>query len=165
MKERGSAALETGADAPVFTLKDDEGKTKSLTDYRGRKLILYFYPRDETPGCTKEACSFRDSIGEIKSSGADILGVSRDSITSHAKFRSRHGLPFTLLSDPDGKVSKMYGVYKMRNMYGKSAMGIERSTFALDENGKIMKIFRKVKVDGHSNEVLEILRANASSHI
>lgn len=150
--------LNIGSAAPDFTLEDDQGITRSLKDYRGRKIVLYFYPRDNTPGCTREACDFRDSYETITQCGAEILGVSTDTISSHKNFKSKYNLTFPLLSDPSAKVSTLYGVYKMKNRYGKTFMGIERSTFVIDDAGNISKIFRSVKVDNHSGDVLESLK-------
>ena len=127
----------------------------SLRDYRGRKVVLYFYPRDNTPGCTNQAKAFRDAIESFKAQNAVILGISRDTITSHEKFSTKHELPFLLLSDTDETVCNLYGVLKEKNMYGKKAIGIERSTFLIDETGIITKIYRKVKVAGHIDDVLE----------
>jgi len=145
--------LKEGDRAPEFSLKDSNGKTTSLKDFRGMKVVLYFYPKDDTPGCTKEACSFRDNLPEFGKLNAIVLGISADSEESHQKFSSKYNLPFTLLSDPDKKVIGQYGVWKEKNMYGKVTMGIERTTFIIDENGRIMKIFPKVKVDGHVDEI------------
>ena len=149
--------VKEGDVAPTFSLMTDEDKTVSLSDYRGKKVVLYFYPKDDTPGCTKESCSFRDHIKEIEGTGAVVLGVSRDSAESHRHFKSKFSLPYTLLVDEGAKVSSTYNVYKMRNLYGKESMGIERSTFIIDEDGKVKKVFRKVNVDGHTDEVLAAL--------
>jgi peroxiredoxin Q/BCP len=131
----------------------------SLKNLKGRQVVLYFYPKDDTPGCTKEACGFRDSIKSIEKAGAVVLGVSMDNAGSHAKFIKKYGLPFSLLCDEGGAVSKAYGVYKKKNMYGKTYWGIERSTFVIGETGKLSAIFRKVKVDGHVDEVKDALKA------
>jgi len=147
-----------GVSAPDFSLKDHEGKLRSLTDYSGNKLVLYFYPRDDTPGCTKEACGFRDSHDTIRKAGAEVVGVSRDGLSSHQKFRTKYSLTFPLLSDPEGEISKRYQVYKMKNLYGRKSMGIERSTFIIDEKGIIIGVFRKVRVDGHLEEILDSLK-------
>ena len=147
-----------GSIAPSFELKSDDGKTYSLAQFRGKKeVVLYFYPKDDTPGCTKEACAFRDAYSKFASGGAQILGVSLDDLDSHSKFRSKYSLNFPLLSDPDHKVSDAYGVYKLKNMYGKEFWGIERSTFVIDKSGKIKKAIRRVHVDGHANQILENL--------
>ena len=150
---------EIGAAAPAFSLPDQAGKTHALADYAGRWLVLYFYPKDDTPGCTKESCDFRDVESQIVRAGATILGVSLDGKESHQKFIKKFGLPFSLLSDEDAAVSKAYGVYKEKSMYGKKYWGIERSTFVIDPDGKVKAVFRKVKVDGHADEVLKALRA------
>ena len=149
--------LHVGDPAPDFSLESDTGQKVLLKDFRGKKVILYFYPRDDTPGCTKEACSFRDSLGSITSKDAVVLGVSSDGINSHKKFKQKYSLNFSLLSDPDKEVSKAYGVYKLKNLYGIKHWGIERSTFLIGEEGKISKIWRKVKVDGHKDEVVQAL--------
>lgn len=149
-----SASLEPGVKAPGFSLKSDVGESIRLSDYKGKRVVLYFYPKDDTPGCTVEACSFRDGIGEIQKKGAIVLGVSTDSVESHRKFKEKYHLNFPLLSDADKKVVDAYGVWKEKNMYGKKYMGIERTTFIIDEDGKIKKIFPKVKVEGHYDEVL-----------
>jgi len=150
--------LEEGAAAPDFRLKSDDGNTYSLSQFKGKKeVVLYFYPRDDTPGCTKEACSFRDTFPHFTKKGVQILGVSTDDLDSHAKFRTKFELNFPLLSDPEHKVSDEYGVYKLKNNYGKDYWGIERSTFVIDKEGKLRKIFRRVKVDGHTDEILSSL--------
>lgn len=151
--------LQVGDIAPDFSLESDTGQKASLKDFRGKKVVLYFYPKDDTPGCTKEACNFRDSLNSITSKDAVVLGVSMDNVSSHKKFREKYLLNFPLLSDPSGKVTRAYGVYKQKNMYGFIRWGIERSTFIIDEEGKIAKIWRKVKVDGHKDEVLQALKA------
>jgi peroxiredoxin Q/BCP len=143
-----------GEDAPNFTLKADDGKEVSLSDYRGRKVVLYFYPKDGTLGCTNEAKEFRDSIGEFEKENAVILGVSKDSIDSHLKFKQKHDLQFTLLSDPEGNVLDLYGVWKKKSLYGRTFMGTERTTFLVDERGIVKRIFRKVKVRGHAQVCL-----------
>ena len=146
-----------GDPAPDFRLPADDGKTYALKDLRGQKVVLYFYPKDDTPGCTKEACSFRDNLARVRSKGAVVLGVSKDDLESHAKFREKYSLSFPLLSDPEGKVLGAYGVSKEKSLYGKTFMGIERTTFVIDENGRIRKVFPRVKVDGHTDEVLAAL--------
>ncbi len=151
--------LAIGDKAPELGIPDQDGKKVSLKDLKGRQVVLYFYPKDDTPGCTKEACDFRDAVSSIKKTGAVVLGVSLDGQTSHQKFIKKHGLPFPLLSDEDKTVAKAYGVYKEKNMYGKKYWGIERSTFVLNPDGTVKRIFRKVKVDGHVDEVLDALRA------
>ena len=151
--------LHDGDIAPGFCLENDAGQKTSLKDFRRKKVVLYFYPRDDTPGCTKEACNFRDSLDSIIGKDATVLGISRDSISSHKKFKDKYSLNFPLLSDTSGEVTKAYGVYKQKNMYGVIRWGIERSTFIIDEDGKIAKIWRKVKVDGHKDEVLQAPQA------
>ena len=152
-----SAELNVGDKAPEFSLPSDSGTTVSLKSLRGKQVVLYFYPKDDTPGCTKEACGFRDAMKPIKKANTVVLGVSNDDEAAHQKFIKKYDLPFTLLSDVDTTVSKAYGVYKEKNMYGKVYWGIERSTFLIDQDGKIKAIFRKVKVDGHVEEVMEKL--------
>lgn len=147
--------LTEGMPAPDFTLLGSDHRQHRLRDYLGKKVILYFYPRDNTPGCTNEAKDFRDAIQSFNQQNAVILGVSRDSVQSHEKFIAKHDLPFILLSDTEETVCTQYGVLKEKNMYGKKAIGIERSTFIIDETGVITKIFRKVRVANHVNNVLE----------
>ncbi len=149
--------IKEGSPAPDFTLPSSTGKDVALSGLRGRKVVLYFYPKDDTAGCTKEACSFRDNLPNFKKLDAVVLGVSRDSLDSHQSFIKKYGLNFTLLSDEDLKVHQLYGTWKEKNMYGKKYMGTERSTFVIGEDGRIKKIFRKVSVDGHEKEVLEAL--------
>jgi peroxiredoxin Q/BCP len=150
--------LKPGDDAPPFILPSSDGKEIDLASYRGKNhVVLYFYPKDDTPGCTKEACAFRDSFAELKKAKAVVLGVSLDPLASHQKFVEKYTLPFLLLSDTDAAVSKAYGVYKLKNMYGRQFWGIERSTFLIDPTGKISHLFRKVKVDAHLEEVLSAL--------
>jgi len=150
--------LETGTLAPDFTLESDGSGPVSLSDFRGKKVVLYFYPKDDTPGCTTEACNFRDDYSEITATGAVVLGVSPDSIKSHRSFRNKYELPFLLLSDPDHKVADVYGAWGPKKMMGKSYVGIIRSTYVIDEAGKIMRVFPKVDVKQHSQEVLAVLR-------
>lgn len=147
--------LKVGDKAPDFSLISDEGKNISLKDFKGKKVILYFYPKDDTSGCTKEACSFRDNINIINKKNAVVIGVSKDDTKSHQKFKKKYDLPFTLLSDENLEMLKKYDVWKEKSMYGRKYMGIERTTFIIDEKGKIIDIFNKVKVDGHTEEVLE----------
>ena len=152
------ATVAEGKAAPAFSLPASDGTKVSLKDFRGtRQVILYFYPRDHTSGCTREACAFRDTLPKIKRKGAVVLGVSRDSITSHQKFIAKLELPFLLLSDEDGKVCEQYDVIREKTLYGKKVKGIERSTFVIGKDGKIKNVFRKVKVDGHVDEVLAAL--------
>ena len=152
-------ALAVGDKAPDLSLPDQHGKTVSLKSFRGKQVVLYFYPKDDTPGCTKESCDFRDVESQIMRAGGIILGVSLDGKESHQKFIKKYGLPFPLLSDEDATVSKAYGVYKEKSMYGKTYWGIERSTFVIDSAGTIKAVFRKVKVDGHADEVLTALKS------
>ena len=149
--------LEPGRPAPDFEAPVTSGETIRLNNYRGRRVILYFYPKDDTPGCTKEACAFRDGIDEIKDRGAIVLGVSTDSVESHKKFKTKFELNFPLLADTDKKIVESYGVWKEKSNYGKKYMGIERTTFIIDEQGKISHIFPKVKVDEHYEEVIDAL--------
>ncbi len=150
--------LREGDPAPDFSLSAGDGSAISLADFRGKQdVVLYFYPKDDTPGCTIESCAFRDRYPQFTGSGAAILGVSLDSIESHQKFARKYSLPFPLLSDPDAKVSKAYGVYRKKSMYGREQWGIERSTFVVGRDGRIRKIFRRVKVEGHLDEVKEAL--------
>ena len=149
--------LEVGSKAPDFVLPTADGTTVSLREFRGKKVVLYFYPKDDTSGCTKEACSFRDDVSRFKQRGAVIIGVSPDSPESHEKFAAKYGLPFPLASDEKREVVKKYGVWQQKSMYGRKYMGIVRSTFIIDEKGYVAAIFRKVKVDGHTDEILGIL--------
>lgn len=150
--------LMEGMRAPEFRMKSYPDGEFALSDFRGKKVVLYFYPKDDTPGCTMEACSFRDTKSEWEGTGSVVLGVSNDDWSSHQAFAQKYNLNFTLLSDPDASVSKSYGVYKEKNLYGKKLWGIERTTFVIDPEGKIAKIFPRVQVDGHTSEVLETLR-------
>jgi thioredoxin-dependent peroxiredoxin len=152
-------ALAVGKKAPEFTLAGSNGEDVSLKDFKGKTVVLYFYPKDDTPGCTKEACDFRDALKKFTSKKAVVLGVSPDSLKSHDKFIDKFELPFTLLSDPDHAVAEKYGVWVEKSMYGRKYMGIERSTFVIDPEGKLKAEFRKVKVDGHVDEVLAAARA------
>jgi len=147
-------ALKEGDSAPDFKVPSTKGEV-ALKDFRGKNVILYFYPKDDTPGCTREACDFRDNVKRFQAKNSVILGVSPDSLKSHEKFQQKFSLPFTLLSDEDKEISKAYGVYKKKSLYGREYMGIERTTFVIGEDGKIRKIFPKVKVDGHFEEVLQ----------
>ena len=147
--------LEPGDKAPDFEAPTDGGGSLSLMGLRGRKVILYFYPKDNTPGCTREACDFRDHFDDFGKGGARILGVSPDSAASHDKFKAKFELPFPLLSDPDHKIAEAYGVWKEKSMYGRKFMGIERATFVIDEKGRIAAVHRKVKVNGHAEALLE----------
>ena len=152
--------VKAGQAAPAFRLQDDEGNWVSLADFRGEHVVLYFYPKDDTPGCTTEACAFRDQSQEFRTRGIAILGVSADTVESHEKFKAKYGLPFALLSDPDKKTLKAYGVWKEKSMYGKKFMGIERTTVIIDEHGNIEKVFPKVKVTNHIKEILDQFSAS-----
>lgn len=151
--------LKAGDPAPDFTLTSDGGQEVSLADYRGQKVVLYFYPKDDTPGCTAEACAFRDDHSDIVAAGAAVLGVSPDTIKSHDRFKAKYNLPFALLSDPDHRVADMYGAWGEKKMFGKAYEGILRSTFIVDEEGKIVKVFPKVTPKDHSREVLAALQS------
>jgi len=151
------AELKEGVKAPAFALFGLDEKKVSLKDFLGQKVILYFYPKDMTSGCTQEACDFRDSFPKFEKINAVVLGISKDALKLHKKFQEKYNLPFNLLSDESGEVCEKYDVWKEKSMYGKKYMGIERTTFLIDESGKIIKIFRKVKVKGHINEILEFL--------
>lgn len=150
--------LNPGDKAPAFSLPSDEGGTVRLADLKGRKVVLYFYPKDDTSGCTTEACEFRDSWAAVKATGAVLLGVSPDGIASHEKFRKKYRLPFPLLADEDHAVAEKYGAWGEKSMYGRKYHGILRSTFVIDEAGRLMKVFSKVKPKGHAAEVLEALK-------
>ena len=149
--------LKEGEAAPDFKAQSTDGKEVSLKDFRGKNVILYFYPKDDTPGCTREACGFRDEFKRFAAKDAVVLGVSHDSPESHDKFREKYTLPFPLLSDAEKKITSAYGVYKEKSLYGRLFMGIERTTFVIGKDGKIKKIFPKVKVDGHIEEILKTL--------
>ena len=158
MPKSASAALE-GKKAPTFELSDADGKTVALKDLLGaNNLVLYFYPKDMTPGCTTQACGFRDNIAPLKKLGAKVVGVSGDSSDSHTRFIAKYDLNFPLLADPGNKVCKLYGVYKMKSLYGREFMGIERTTFVIDKAGVVRRVFPKVKVNGHTDEVMEALK-------
>lgn len=152
--------LTCGDPAPDFTLPQNGGDSISLADLRGREVVLFFYPKDDTSGCTKEACGFRDHYGDLVASGATVLGISPDNVASHDRFASKFSLPFPLLADTDHHVAEAYGVWQERSMYGKKYMGIERSTFLIGKDGRVTKAWNKVKPEGHAEEVLEILRQN-----
>ena len=148
-----------GDAAPDFELETDAGETVTLSSFRGRPVVLYFYPKDGTPGCTTQACGIRDVYGEFEQAGAVVLGVSPDKAESHVKFKAKYDLPFTLLADPDHAVAEQYGVWGEKKNYGKTYMGIIRSTFVIDENGKLKKVMRNVKPDTHADKVLAALAA------
>jgi thioredoxin-dependent peroxiredoxin len=149
--------IEIGTKAPEFALPDQDGIMRKLSDYQGKPVVLYFYPKDDTPGCTKEACSFRDSFADFKKAGVEVLGVSIDDPESHIKFRKKYNLPFTLLADTDKKVVNDYGVWQEKVNYGKKYWGIARTTFLIDKNGNIVHVFERVKPDEHAAEVLQKL--------
>ena len=151
------AVTKIGGKAPQFTLPGDNGKKVSLSDFKGKKVVLYFYPKDNTPGCTRESCAFRDNLTEIKRRGGAVLGVSTDSVASHKGFKQKYALNFPLLSDSEKKMSLAYGVWKQKSLYGRKYMGLDRTTFLINEEGRIEKIFSKVQVDGHLDEVMESL--------
>lgn len=146
--------LKEGTVAPDFTLKDANGEAVRLKDLRGQKVVLYFYPKDDTPGCTKEACSFRDAFADYKKRNIKVLGVSLDSEASHQKFANKYKLEFTLLADPDHAIADAYGVYGQKKFMGRTYMGVKRMTFLIDEKGKVKKVFEKVKPEEHAQEVL-----------
>ena len=149
--------LEVGSKAPEFKLLDKDGNEISLSDFKNKKVVLYFYPRDNTPGCTKQACAFRDSYEEFKSKDVVIIGISKDSVKSHSNFATKYELPFILLSDPDLYAIKAYDVWKEKKLYGKVSMGVVRTTYIIDENGIIEKVYNKVKTDKNAGEILEYL--------
>jgi peroxiredoxin Q/BCP len=146
-------SMKVGQKAPDFTVQDDSGKTVRLSDFKGKKVVLYFYPKDDTPGCTREACDFRDSLAVLRKQGAVVLGVSADSVESHRKFKAKFDLNFPLLADTDRKIIEDYDVWKEKSMYGRKYMGIERTTYIIGKDGKITHIFPKVKVTEHADEV------------
>lgn len=146
--------LETGVKAPDFNLKDKDGNTVSLGDFKGKKVVLYFYPRDNTPGCTKQACNFRDNYDKYKENDIVVIGISKDSEKSHSNFINKHDLPFILLSDPDLEAIEAYDVWKEKNMYGKKSMGVVRTTYVIDESGNIEKAYGKVKAATNAEDVL-----------
>lgn len=147
-----------GSKAPAFTLPADDGSKVKLADLKGSPVVLYFYPADDTPGCTKEACAFRDRSAELKKLGAKVIGISPDDVASHVKFRDKFTLNFPLLADTDHQVAEKFGAWREKNMYGKKKMGIARSTFLIDAEGKIAKVWKAVKVDGHDEQVIAALK-------
>lgn len=151
-------ALKVGDKAPAFKLKNQDEETISLSGLKGKPVVLYFYPKDDTPGCTKEACNFRDEFPKFGKLKAEIIGISTDSVKSHKKFAEKYGLPFNLLADEKKEVVEKYGVWKEKNMYGRKYLGIERTTFIINSDGRIANIFPKVKVDEHNKEVMEALK-------
>ncbi|HLI10626.1 MAG TPA: thioredoxin-dependent thiol peroxidase [Alphaproteobacteria bacterium] len=152
-------SLKIGDPAPDFTKPADGGGAFTLSKLKGKPVILYFYPKDDTSGCTKEACGFRDSFPDFSKAGAAVVGISRDNVASHDRFKAKHALPFTLVSDEDGAVCQAYGTWVEKSMYGRKYMGIERATFLIDKEGKLRGIWRKVKVPGHVDEVLAAVKA------
>jgi peroxiredoxin Q/BCP len=151
--------VEIGKPAPDFSLHDQHGDYVTLSRLKGSPVVLYFYPKDDTPGCTKEACAFRDAFADYEKAGARILGISPDPVARHAKFSQKYALPFTLLADTENQVCEAFGVWKEKNMYGRTYMGVERTTFVIDRKGIVRQIFPKVKVDGHSAQVLAAVKA------
>jgi peroxiredoxin Q/BCP len=162
-KPAAASILPAGSRAPAFSLPSDSGDSVSLRDYPGRSVVLYFYPKDDTPGCTQEACDFRDSFSRVRSKGAVVLGISKDSVESHRKFKTKHSLPFPLLSDSSGKTLAAYKVWGEKSLYGRKFMGITRTTYLIDVDSKgvgtIRKAYPKVKVSGHVDEILSDLDA------
>ncbi|MCW5770250.1 MAG: thioredoxin-dependent thiol peroxidase [Rhodospirillaceae bacterium] len=151
--------VEIGKPAPKFEMPTDGGGTVSLAELKGKRVILYFYPKDDTPGCTTEACGFRDAVPDFSKAKATVIGVSRDSVAHHDKFKAKYGLPFTLASDADGTTSEAYGTWVEKSLYGRKYMGMERATFLIDEKGIVRGIWHKVKVKGHVDEVLKAVKA------
>lgn len=162
MPAADAAWIEEGANAPAFTLTADDGQKVRLSELKGSPVVLYFYPKDDTPGCTKQACAFRDAESKLKKLGATVLGVSPDDVESHGKFRDKFSLNFPLLADPGHKVAEKYGAWREKNLYGKKSMGIQRSTFLIDPAGKVAKLWKRVKVDGHDEQVLAALEKLSS---
>ena len=156
--------MEVNDKSPDFSTTDENGKEVALKDFLGKTVILYFYPKADTPGCTKEACSFRDSYSAIKRTGAVLLGISKDTSASQKKFQDKFSLPFPLLADPDKKIANLFGVVKEKNMYGKKVMGIERTTFLIGQDQTLLKVFPKVSPEGHAEEVLAVLDAEGSEY-
>ena len=154
---RSVTMLQNGMQAPAFSLPDQNGKTVSLSDFLGKKVVLYFYPKDNTPGCTRQACAFATAYSEFERKNAVVIGVSKDSISSHEKFAGKYNLLFILLSDPELQAIQAYGVWQEKKLYGKTSMGVVRTTFLIDEQGKILKIMPKVKPDTNAAEVLNLL--------
>ena len=152
-------SVDAGDKAPNFAMATDGDGKISLKNLKGKKVVLYFYPKDDTPGCTKEACGFRDALPDFSKIDAEVIGVSKDTVAKHDKFKAKYDLPFKLASDEDGSVCEAYGTWVEKNMYGRKYMGIERATFLIDGNGKVQRVWRKVKVPGHVEEVLEAARS------
>jgi peroxiredoxin Q/BCP len=155
-----SKHLEEGMRAPSFTADSTDGKRISLDDYKGKIVVLYFYPKDDTPGCTKEACSFRDAESQLQRLGVQVLGVSMDSVQSHEKFKKKYALNFPLISDQEGAIVTAYGAWKDKSLFGKTALGLSRSTFLIDQEGVVRKIWQGVKVEGHDQEVIDFIKKN-----
>lgn len=158
-----AVTLEAGDRAPAFSLKDQDGATHRLADYRGQTVVLYFYPKDETPGCVKEACSFRDHHDEILASGAVVLGVSTDDAASHQRFAAHHGLPFPLLVDAGAKVATAYGSWGDKVLYGRHSIGMTRSTFIIGPDGRLTKVWKRATAAGHGEQVLKFLRGSSTA--
>jgi len=150
----GSSMLPVGAEAPDFTALDQEGNPVRLSDFRGQKVVLYFYPKDDTPGCTKEACNLRDHHAELKAAGYVVLGVSADDVASHRRFAEKYGLPFRLLADPEKKIIQAYGAWGKKRMYGKEYEGTQRITYVIDEKGRIARVITQVKTEAHAQQIL-----------
>jgi peroxiredoxin Q/BCP len=159
MNQQGTTMVELGKPAPDFKLPTDGGGSIALKDLRGRKVVIYFYPKDDTPGCTTEACGFRDTMPDFAKVDAAVIGISKDSVARHDKFKAKYDLPFTLASDEDGKVCEAYGTWVEKSLYGRKYMGIDRATFLIDEKGVLRGAWRKVKVKGHVEEVLAAAKA------
>jgi len=155
--KKAGSKLKIGQKAPDVPVFSDAGQEVRISDYKGKKVVLYFYPKDNTPGCTLEACAFRDGVAKLKRKGAVVVGVSPDSVSSHKNFKEKYGLNFQLLSDQNKKMVNAFKIWKQKSLYGKKYMGVERSTFVINEDGKIGKIFPNVKVDGHFDAVLSVL--------
>ncbi|TWT52799.1 putative peroxiredoxin bcp [Rubripirellula amarantea] len=150
--------IEPGTKAPAFTLTSDSGEKVRLSDLKGNPVVLYFYPRDDTPGCTKEACAFRDQYKQLQKLGVQLFGISADSVESHVKFKEKYSLPFDLLVDDKHTMSEKYGAYREKNMYGKKSMGIQRSTYLIDAQGKVVHVWKRVKVDGHDQQIIDAVK-------
>jgi len=155
--ETDSKTIPVGKKAPAFSLKNAAGKTVKLSDFKGRKVVIYFYPKDLTPGCTTEACAFRDDYADLQARGVEVLGVSADDVASHLKFSEKYNLPFQLLADPDHTMIEKYGAWGEKSMYGKKYWGVVRMTYIIDEEGRVSHVFPKVKPDGHSREIMAAL--------
>ena len=149
--------LKIGTKAPKFSLPDENGEIRNLSDYEGKKLILYFYPKDNTPGCTKQACGFGELYPQFNEKGVEVIGISKDSVVSHKKFKEKYGLPFTILADPELKVIQAYDVWKEKKLYGKTSMGVVRTTYLIDEHGVIIEAMDKVKAAENPEEMMELL--------